>query len=174
MMSEGRQFGGLATRASRRASLPPLHPLCAPHQLLTGLVSMALATEQLQGDITERADELGAASARRDGGVADEDSDDEAFPPSPSVAAAAAAAADGGWGAGGGAAGSSDASGSGSALLDAWGAWLEAWRLGLRRPLGRDMRGRRYWCLGRRAGAFRVFVEEGKDGELWGWYEGAD
>lgn len=45
-------------------------------------------------------------------------------------------------------------------------------RLGLRRPLGEDLRGRRYWALGGAAGAWRVFVEEGEEGARWGWYEG--
>jgi hypothetical protein len=53
-----------------------------------------------------------------------------------------------------------------------WAAWMAAQRLGLRRALGADLRGRRYWCLGREAGAFRVYVEE-EEGRLWGWYEGA-
>ena len=57
--------------------------------------------------------------------------------------------------------------------FDAARAWLNACDLdGKHRGglLGCDARGRRYWCLGRLAGAFRVFVE---DSELWGWYEGA-
>jgi hypothetical protein len=44
-------------------------------------------------------------------------------------------------------------------------------RLGIRRPLGQDMRGRRYWVMGGAAGAWCVFVE-GADGRQWGWYEG--
>lgn len=52
-----------------------------------------------------------------------------------------------------------------------WAAWLQQRRLGLRRPLGLDLRGRRYWCFGRQAGAFRVYVED-NDGQSWGWYEG--
>ncbi len=52
-----------------------------------------------------------------------------------------------------------------------WAAWLQQRRLGLRRPLGLDLRGRRYWCFGRQAGAFRVYVED-CEGQNWGWYEG--
>ncbi len=48
-------------------------------------------------------------------------------------------------------------------------------RVGVRRPLGVDSRGRRYWAFGNRAGAWRLFVEsaEGPGSEAWGWYEGA-
>jgi len=44
--------------------------------------------------------------------------------------------------------------------------------VGVRRPLGADALRRRYWALGGRAGAFRVYVEE-DEGRAWGWYEGA-
>lgn len=49
-----------------------------------------------------------------------------------------------------------------------WAAWLEAQRLGQRRALGGDLRGRRYWALGGRGGAWCVFVEW-DEGRQWGW-----
>ncbi|KAK9821217.1 hypothetical protein WJX81_001314 [Elliptochloris bilobata] len=52
-----------------------------------------------------------------------------------------------------------------------WERWMCACRVGLRRPLGSDMQRRRFWALGGRAGAFRVYVEE-DEGRRWGWYEG--
>ncbi len=53
-----------------------------------------------------------------------------------------------------------------------WERWMDACRVGVRRPLGADALRRRYWALGGRAGAFRVYVEE-DEGRTWGWYEGA-
>ncbi len=53
-----------------------------------------------------------------------------------------------------------------------WERWMDACRVGVRRPLGADALRRRYWALGGRAGAFRVYVEE-DEGRAWGWYEGA-
>jgi hypothetical protein len=44
--------------------------------------------------------------------------------------------------------------------------------VGLRRPIGSDYRGRRYWALGGAAGAFRIYVEEAEGGP-WGYYEGS-
>jgi hypothetical protein len=58
-----------------------------------------------------------------------------------------------------------------AAAVADWAAWLQQRRLGLRRPLGFDLRGRRYWCFGHQAGAFRLYIEE-EEGKLWGWYEG--
>jgi hypothetical protein len=55
---------------------------------------------------------------------------------------------------------------------EGWLDWLRSNRLGLRRAVGQDMRGRRYWALGRQAGCFRVFVEEEEGSQGWGWYEG--
>ena len=65
-------------------------------------------------------------------------------------------------------------------------AWRAARRLGLRRSLGTDARGRRYWALGGGVGAFRLFVEwpcahetdeaaneEDRRPREWGWYEGS-
>ncbi len=46
-------------------------------------------------------------------------------------------------------------------------------RLGCRRPIGNDMRRRRYWALGSLAGAWRVYVEW-DEGRRWGWYEGQE
>ena len=53
-----------------------------------------------------------------------------------------------------------------------WERWMEVCRVGVRRPLGADLHRRRYWALGGRASAWRVYVEE-PDSSLWGWYEGA-
>lgn len=53
-------------------------------------------------------------------------------------------------------------------LTSRWAAWLEAHRLGLRQPLGEDERGRRYWALGGRGGAWCIFVEW-DEGREWGW-----
>lgn len=53
-----------------------------------------------------------------------------------------------------------------------WERWMGACRVGMRRPLGTDAGRRRYWALGGRAGAFRVYVEW-DEGRCWGWYEGA-
>lgn len=59
--------------------------------------------------------------------------------------------------------------------------WMDSVKLGMRKPLGTDYRGRRYWAFGANAGAWRVYVELGLDiGEddtlnrkpSWGWYEG--
>ena len=61
------------------------------------------------------------------------------------------------------------ASAAGSA--EEWEQWMEASRVGVRRPLGTDSHKRCYWALGGRASAWRVYVEE-KDSSLWGWYEG--
>jgi hypothetical protein len=55
----------------------------------------------------------------------------------------------------------------------AWIEWVEGQRLGLRRPLGVDIAGRRYWALGGGAGCWRIYVEGGGDGRDWGYYEGA-
>jgi len=74
-------------------------------------------------------------------------------PPPPSKKAAAAAMA----------------STAGSA--EEWERWMEASRVGVRRPLGTDSHKRRYWALGGRASAWRLYVEE-HDSSLWGWYEG--
>ena len=41
----------------------------------------------------------------------------------------------------------------------------------MRKPLGVDYAKRRYWAVGGRASAWRIFVEE-EGGSLWGWYEG--
>lgn len=61
------------------------------------------------------------------------------------------------------------ASAAGSA--EEWERWMEASRVGVRRPLGTDSHKRRYWALGGRASAWRLYVEE-HDSGLWGWYEG--
>ncbi len=61
------------------------------------------------------------------------------------------------------------ASTAGSA--EEWEQWMEASRVGVRRPLGSDSHKRCYWALGGRASAWRVYVED-KDSSLWGWYEG--
>jgi hypothetical protein len=58
------------------------------------------------------------------------------------------------------------------AQVMAWIEWVEAQRLGLRRPLGVDIAGRRYWALGGGAGCWRIYVEGGGDGRDWGYYEG--
>ena len=53
-----------------------------------------------------------------------------------------------------------------------WLVWARTCRVGLRKSLGWDKLGRRYWALGGAAGAWRVYVEE-DSGTRWGWYEGA-
>ena len=55
--------------------------------------------------------------------------------------------------------------------VDEWEAWKESVRVSMRKPLGVDYAKRRYWAVGGRASAWRVFVEE-EEGSLWGWYEG--
>ena len=52
-----------------------------------------------------------------------------------------------------------------------WETWTEACRVGVRRSLGLDFKRRRYWALGRRYGAWTVFVEE-DEGSAWSCYEG--
>ncbi len=52
-----------------------------------------------------------------------------------------------------------------------WMQWVGTCRVGWRRPLGYDYQRRRYWLLGGRGGAWRVYVEE-DEGRLWGYYEG--
>ena len=60
--------------------------------------------------------------------------------------------------------------------VEEWDRWAEAYRAGVRQPLGVDYQGRAYWALGSRAGAWRIYVEEPTDDpacSLWGYYEGA-
>ncbi|KIY93072.1 hypothetical protein MNEG_14891 [Monoraphidium neglectum] len=73
---------------------------------------------------------------------------------------------------GGGDADEAAARGPAPAQALAWVEWCDAQRLGVRRPLGVDISGRRYWALGGAAGAWRVYVEGGPGGGDWGWYEG--
>ncbi|KAK9803241.1 hypothetical protein WJX73_008882 [Symbiochloris irregularis] len=54
-----------------------------------------------------------------------------------------------------------------------WERWAEGVRSGVRKPLGSDLQGRRYWALGGGTSAWRVYVEE-DGGEQWGWYDGAE
>ncbi|KAL4423903.1 hypothetical protein ABPG75_001204 [Micractinium tetrahymenae] len=171
-------------------------------RVLAALVRLALASEQMQSELSSRIEALAAARRGKDGkdagGPGDEDSDGEgdvqrlphlaaSGQATPSMSAQAAAA-----GAAGSEvpsrAGSEAPSSSAAAARSAeqqqsaepparavgaadWAAWLQQRRLGLRRPLGLDLRGRRYWCFGRQAGAFRVYVED-NEGQSWGWYEG--
>lgn len=65
------------------------------------------------------------------------------------------------------------AAGKSGVGAEAWLAWVRSHRLGLRRAVGADLQGRRYWALGRAAGCFRIYVEEEQEGgQRWGWYEG--
>ena len=56
--------------------------------------------------------------------------------------------------------------------IEEWEQWKESVRVNSRKPLGVDMQRRRYWALGGRASAWRIYVEE-DEGASWGWYEGA-
>ena len=180
-------------QAIRKAPPCPLSPL--PVQLLAALVRLALVSDQMQAELSSRVDALAAARRGKDGGGAgDEDSDGEAVPAAQLALAAASTQAtpsasvqqQGGAGASKGgdsptseaatgrSGGQPQASGEVSAqaaTVEEWSAWLQQRRMRLRRPLGGDLRGRRYWCFGREAGAFRVYVED-CEGQAWGWYEG--
>lgn len=131
-------------------------------QLLGTMCQLALESDQSVNEVTGRQDAMSSEFIARD--VPDEDF--EGTPPASFPARAfhttkvqAGASEDPLEG------------GDPRKMLDDWAAWTRSWRLGLRRPLGKDVRGRRYWALGGRAGAFRVYVEE-MEGKLWGWYEG--
>ncbi|KAJ9507563.1 hypothetical protein QJQ45_019375 [Haematococcus lacustris] len=54
---------------------------------------------------------------------------------------------------------------------ESWMRWVEAYKTGVRKPLGRDTRQRSYWALGGRAACWRLYVCGGEGGG-WGWYEG--
>ena len=56
--------------------------------------------------------------------------------------------------------------------VEEWLEWARKCSVGLRKSLGWDALGRRYWALGGAAGAWRVYVEE-DHGTRWGWYDGA-
>lgn len=184
-----------------RAFLSTACPTLVAVQLLAALVRVALASEPMQHELNNRIEALAAARRGRDGkdggGPGDEDSDVEAdLQRLPQVAASGQATPSVSVQAGAATTGSEVPSRAGSEAPSAsaaaarsaeqqqsgelparavsaadWAAWLQQRRLGLRRPLGLDLRGRRYWCFGRQAGAFRVYVED-SEGQAWGWYEG--
>ena len=62
--------------------------------------------------------------------------------------------------------------------LKGWMRWVDFLGLGAKACIGEDLSGRRYWALGKEAGAFRIFcqeikVENGVEFDTWGWYEGS-
>ena len=133
--------------------------------LLIALRDLALASSPLQAEVAERLEALTLASGRVDGAAGDEDGRGDAVPKAEPSAAGPRPARVG---------------------VDDWVAWRAARRLGLRRSLGTDARGRRYWALGGGVGAFRLFVEwpcahetdeaaneEDRRPREWGWYEGS-
>lgn len=131
---------------------PP--PRCA--QLLAALVRLVLVSDTMQAELNTRVEAL---AALRQGGLGpgDEDSDGEGGP----LAALPADSLQPGAGGSGSRAGSEAPAGSAGAgsLVTAksgevggapataadWEAWLQQQRLGVRRPLGLDLHGRRYW-----------------------------
>lgn len=76
----------------------------------------------------------------------------------------------------------SDAKGQYSGTLREWMAWVDILRVGMKRYVGEDFNGRRYWALGNESGAFRIFCQdlsafsmESSDlsvTDSWGYYEG--
>ena len=166
-------------------------------QLLAALVRLVLVSEPMQAELNERVEALAAARSSRDGAPGDEDDESDweagkeaAAAAAPLQATPATSAQLGSTAFGGSEASAAALDEPGSARRSSepwvlqefevsdvpatapeWAAWLQRRRVGLRRPLGIDLRGRRYWCCGRQAGAFRVYVEE-NDGQSWGWYEG--
>lgn len=201
------------------------HGLCHCLQLMSGLVSIALANEVFQAEVNQRVEAMAALRRRRDGVAGDEVSDDEVPQESldgavltPAVSTAGDAQAElppsSGWYL---AEMVQVCSGVMQQMLtkpecqplavdlqqalqekypscpkmsaipssskppafnaepksspEDWLEWIHSNRLGLRRALGEDCRGRRYWALGRLSGCFRVYVEA-ENGHDWGWYEG--
>ena len=69
-----------------------------------------------------------------------------------------------------------------SGTLKEWMAWVEILRVGMKRYVGEDFNGRRYWALGNESGAFRIFCQDldafsidSSDVSItdsWGYYEG--
>lgn len=142
-------------------------------RLLVALTHAALSSEAMIAEISLRVDQFGSATVRRDGAAGDE-LDDEGGrlaaaavaavivprapppppPPPPGVEAPP-----------------TPPTPPPPTPLELWRRWSAAQNLGIRRPLGIDFLGRRYWALGHQAGAFRVYCEE-PEGQRWGWYEG--
>lgn len=151
-------------------------------QVLVALVNAALASEQMLTLISSKVDQMAASNMRKDGSAGDEQDDEEGRlaaaaaaavivpppPPPPPPPPLPALLPDGTPAP---APPPPPAPPAPPSPLELWKRWLSAQNLGLRRRLGTDARGRRYWALGRQAGAFCVFCEEAEGGQ-WGWYDG--
>jgi hypothetical protein len=162
--------------------------------LLVALTNAAISSEAMIAEISLRVDQFGVSTTRRDGGAGDELEDENgrlanaaaqaavAVPPPPPPVSAAAPPPSGE-----NAADTAPIENNAPPVpptptintLELWQKWHAAQNLGIRRPLGIDYRGRRYWALGRQSAAFRIFCEEpSENGQLestqgqWGWYEG--
>jgi len=161
--------------------------------LLVALTNAALSSEAMIAEISIRVDQFGVKTTRRDGGAGDELEDEagtlayaaaqavveaQSLPPVPT----APVPIDGENAAEAPSSTTAEAPSPSVTPLELWQKWHAAQNLGIRRPLGVDYRGRRYWALGRHGGAFRIFCQEpkkssktGEDGHTegwWGWYEG--
>ena len=141
--------------------------------LLVALTHAALSSEAMMAEISLRVDQFGVTTVRRDGAAGDELEDENgrlaaaaaaavmvprAPPPPPPPAPGVEAPP-------------TPPTPPPPSPLELWKRWLTAQNLGIRRPLGVDFLGRRYWALGRQAGAFRIYCED-PQGDTWGWYEG--
>ncbi|KAG7673970.1 hypothetical protein Ndes2526B_g02554 [Nannochloris sp. 'desiccata'] len=152
--------------------------------LLVALTDAALSSEAMIAEISLRVDQFGVNTTRRDGGAGDELDDENGrlayaaahavvvVPPLSAVPTAPAAGEEN-------AAEAADMPSSSVSPLHLWQKWHAAQNLGIRRPLGIDYRGRRYWAMGRESAAFKIFCQEpsteseGEETEgRWGWYEG--
>jgi len=170
--------------------------------LLVALTNAALSSEAMIAEISLRVDQFGVTTTRFDNGAGDELDDEngrlayaaaqavqEALSPQPAVPTAVPVV-DGENAAEAPSSTAADAPSSSSSPpsitpLNLWQKWHAAQNLGIRRPLGIDYRGRKYWALGRQSGAFRIFCQQPRSsrekGEKeedrhtegrWGWYEG--
>ena len=146
-------------------------------RLLGALVHAALNSDAMMNEISIRVDAMGMTWCRRDGGAADEQEDEDgkfaisvrravSVPVSTPVPAVLAAGPDG-------TIAPPPPPPPTPSPIDLWKRWMIAQHLGLRRKLGIDFAGRRYWALGRAAGAFRIYVEDVTN-DSWGFYEDKD
>ena len=144
--------------------------------LLVALTHAAMNSDPMIAEISMRVDHLGVMTTRRDGGAGDEFDDEggrlasaaatavaQASKARPLLPSTAAAPLEDGT--------STPSPPRPPEPVAVWQKWASAQNIGIRRPLGTDFRGRRYWAMGRQSGAFRVYCESA-DGKAWGWYEG--
>ncbi|GMH41171.1 hypothetical protein BSKO_09081 [Bryopsis sp. KO-2023] len=134
-------------------------------KILQTLVDMALGTELMRDKINGDIEGGGAQKKKADGNESGRKASQEMSDPS------------------------SKNLNIGVEASDKWMEWLQSCRLGFMKILGEDIRGRRYWAIGGRAGAWRIFVESfpecyagnepddenphGGPRSEWGWYEGS-